>query len=274
MVNNLMAEAEKKKLQQLILLIAKEIARICDKYNIDYYLDGGSMLGAVRHKGFIPWDDDFDIAMKRSDFERFLQVCEKELDKNKYFLQTEWSEKNYCFSFAKVQLIGTHFIEEFSKDADVKHGIFADIFPYDNLPDTSRKQRWVLWKNHLLKNMLWTKCGYGTEEHKGKLSYKVFKILGLPFSIEFMKKKRYALITQNNKKDTKVCFPSDYPRTKIQNNWFTKPVNYVFESEKFKGFEKYDDFLRTRYGDYMKLPDEKDRVVHSNYKIDFGPYGE
>ena len=124
-----MAEAEKKKLQQLILLIAKEIARICDKYNIDYYLDGGSMLGAVRHKGFIPWDDDFDIAMKRSDFERFLQVCEKELDKNKYFLQTEWSEKNYCFSFAKVQLIGTHFIEEFSKDADVKHGIFADIFP-------------------------------------------------------------------------------------------------------------------------------------------------
>ncbi len=89
-----------------------------------------------------------------------------------------------------------------------------------------------------------------------------------------MKKKRYALITQNNKKDTKVCFTSDYPRTKIQNNWFTKPVNYVFESEKFKGFEKYDDFLRTRYGDYMKLPDEKDRVVHSNYKIDFGPYGE
>lgn len=269
-----MAESEKQKLQQLILSIAKEIARICDKYGIDYYLDGGSQLGAVRHKGFIPWDDDLDIAMKRNDFEHFLQICEKELDKSKYFLQTEWTEKNYCFAFAKIQLTGTHIIEDFSKDVDIQHGIFADIFPYDNLPDESRKQRWFLLKNNILKNMLWVKCGYGTSKHKKSLRYRIFQIMGLPFSIESLKKKRYALITRNNERETTMCFTSDYPKTKLQNDWFEKSVYYEFESEKFKGFEKYDDLLTTMYGDYMKLPDEKDRVMHSHYKIDFGPYGD
>lgn len=182
--------------------------------------------------------------------------------------------KNYCFTFAKVQLTGTHIIENFSKDVEVRHGIFADIFPYDNLPDTFRKQRWMLWKNRLLKNLLWIKCGYGTAEHKKKLSYKVLKILGIPFSVKFMKKKRYALITKNNEKETKMCFTSDYPKSAIENKWFTKPADYEFESETFKGFEKYDDFLKLLYGDYMQLPDEKDRVVHSHSKIDFGPYGE
>lgn len=269
-----MVEAEKQKLQQLILLIAKEIARICDKYDIDYYLDGGSMLGAVRHKGFIPWDDDFDIAMKRSDFERFLQVCEKELDKNKYFLQTEWSEKNYCFSFAKLQLRGTHFIEEFSKDADVKHGIFADIFPFDNLPDGFWKRKWLLWKNHILKNMIWVKCGYGAVKQRKSFRYKIFKIISIPFSIETIKRKRYTIITKSNVRQTEMCFTSDYPQEIIRNSWLNAPVYYKFESERFKGIQQYDDYLTVLYGDYMKLPDEKDRVAHSKYDIDFGPYEE
>ena len=93
---------EKRKLQMLILSIAEDVTTICDENNIEYFMDGGTQLGAVRHKGFIPWDDDIDLAMKREDYDRFLRICEMNLDKNKYFLQTEGTENNYCFSFAKI----------------------------------------------------------------------------------------------------------------------------------------------------------------------------
>lgn len=267
-----MAENEKRKLQNLILLIAKEIVRICNKYDITYYLDSGTQLGAVRHNGFIPWDDDFDIAMKRLDYERFLNICEKELDKTKFFLQTEWTEKNYCFTFAKIQLLGTEIIEDFSKEVDIHHGIFVDIFPYDNLPDNSKQQKWFLYKNYILKNLLWVKCGYGTSIHKRKIGYCVFKLLSRLFSIEDLKIKRYKLIVQNNKNNTKLCFTSDYPKIKLQNAWFNEFSWYKFETEKFRGFKRYDSYLKTLYGEYMQLPPIEKRIQHSNYKINFGIY--
>lgn len=272
MVNNIMEGRDKRKLQQVILFVAKEVVRICDKHNIEYHLSGGSMLGAVRHNGFIPWDDDFDIGMKRVEFERFLQVCESELDKNRFFLQTEKSEKNFCFSFAKIRLAGTHFIEDFSQNADVNDGIFVDIFPYDNLPDETWKRIWFLLRNQILKNMIWVKCGYGEIQQMKSLKYKLFKILGYPFSVETMKRKRYALITKNNIRQTEMCFTSDYSKQAIRNSWLNVSVYYTFESERFKGVEKYDDYLKALYGDYMKLPDEQDRVIHSHYEVDFGPY--
>ena len=132
-------DISKKKLQTAILMIAKEIVRLCDENNIPYFINGGTQLGAIRHKGFIPWDDDFDIGMRRADYEKFLKVCEEQLDHNKYFLQTEDTEKNYAFYFAKIQLKGTSIIEDFSKNVQIEHGIFVDIFPYDNIPDNYPK---------------------------------------------------------------------------------------------------------------------------------------
>ena len=132
-------DRSKKKLQTAILMIAKEIVRLCDENNIPYFINGGTQLGAVRHKGFIPWDDDFDIGMRRADYEKFLKVCEEQLDHNKYFLQTEDTEKNYDFYFAKIQLKVTSIIEDFSKNVQIEHGIFVDIFPYDNIPDNYPK---------------------------------------------------------------------------------------------------------------------------------------
>lgn len=262
------------KLQSMILLIAKEVKRICEKHNIPYYIYSGTQIGAVRHKGFIPWDDDFDIVMKRKDFEKFIQVCSVELDKDQFFLQTEDTEKNYCFAFAKIRLNGTKIIEDFSKNVPIHDGIFVDIFPFDRLPDNYIERKWLLAKNHLLKNMIWIKCGYGEDRQKKKASYKIIKILNLPFSISFLKKKRYKLITSYNNKQTTAYFVSDYPKKVYKAKWYKNHEDYIFEGELFSGNTAQDmhESLTMIYGDYMKIPPENERIRHSEYDVDFGPY--
>ena len=119
---------ETQKLQKLILYIADEIIRICEKNDIPYNITAGTLLGAVRHKGFIPWDDDFDIAMSREDYERFLKACKKDLDTSVFFLQTADTDRKFAYSMAKVQLLGTEIIEEFSIGVDIHHGILWMFF--------------------------------------------------------------------------------------------------------------------------------------------------
>ena len=272
-INNLNSDTNKNaKLHSLILIIAKEVKRICEENNIPYFIFGGTLLGSVRHQGFIPWDDDFDFLMRRSDYERFIEICKYELDLEKFFLQTETSELNYAFSFAKIQLLDTEIIEDFSKNVPIHHGIFVDIFPFDNIPDNQKQRKKLLYKNHLLKNMLWVKCGYGTDKHKKKLSYWIFKFLSYPFSIEWLKQKRYHLITKYNNVVSKENFISDYPDVLRLNSWFNNIKKYKFEDTEFDSIVEADVYLTQGYGDYMQLPPVEERISHSYHEINYGPY--
>ena len=101
------------KMHRLHLVLADEVKRICEKHSIEYFMLAGTLLGAIRHKGFIPWDDDMDFGMTRNNFEKFLLVAEKELDAKKFYLQTDRKDRFYTFNFAKLRLNGTKVIEEF-----------------------------------------------------------------------------------------------------------------------------------------------------------------
>ena len=265
---------EKRKLQMAILMIAEEIAVLCDKHHIPYFINSGTQLGAIRHGGFIPWDDDFDIGMRRSDYVKFMQVCEKELDKKKYFIQTEKTEQKYPFYFGKIQLRNTVIVEEFSKNVPIQHGIFVDIFPYDNIPDKVICRKMFLIKNHLIKNLLWIKCGFGESKHKSKFSYKVLKLFTFFFTIEQLKDFRSKMLHKYNGMSTKQCISSDYPKEQLMNSWFNNLIQYSFEGRKFWGFEDYDAYLKHLYGDYMTLPPESERITHTQLSVDFGPYNE
>lgn len=258
-------------LHKCLLVIADEIKRICEKHNIPYYIIGGTLLGAVRHNGFIPWDDDFDIAMKREDYERFLEICKTELG-DMFYLQNDCVEEKYCFAFSKVQLVGTEIIEDFSKNVNVRHGIFVDIFPLENIPNSKIIRKFFCLKNHFIKNLIWIKCGYGTKKNKEKISYKILYVLGKFCSLKKLKRKRTKLITKYRNIDCKDRFISDYPHCIFRNDYFKNTRFYEFNNKKYMGFEKYDDFLSGFYGDYMQLPPEEKRVAHTYSRIEFGKY--
>ena len=140
-----------KEVQQKELQILLEVDRICKRNGLTYYLIGGSALGAVRHGGFIPWDDDIDIAMPRDDYRKFLKLCSRELPAE-YFLQTYTSQPDFPYPFAKVNLNNTTFIENRLHKLNIHHGIFIDVFPLDGVP---HRKMWQALEAKLVKFLRW-----------------------------------------------------------------------------------------------------------------------
>ena len=126
---------DKHRIVQIIELeIMKEIDRICKKHNIEYFAIGGTLLGSIRHKGFIPWDDDIDLGMSSENYDKFLSVVNNELD-DKYLFHTWNDETQYALPISKVMMRGTHVVETFSKHVLANNGIWVDIFCYDLVPN-------------------------------------------------------------------------------------------------------------------------------------------
>ena len=257
--------------QKCILLIAAEIDRICRKNEIAYSMIGGTMIGAIRLSGFIPWDDDIDFAMTRSMYKKFIEKCEEDLDA-RFKLQTDKIELNYAFSFCKILLKGTYCCEAFSEHASVSKGIWVDIFPLDSLPDDSFSRKSLKMRNMLLKNLIWVKCGYGEDYQKRQLRYHIYKLLGLPFSVSLLKNRREKLLNKYNELKTEEYFLSDYPHIKFRRFWFDDILDYPFETCVFCGIKNYDEYLSLQFGDYMKLPPLNQRKAHPILEVDYGPY--
>lgn len=257
----------KRKLQLKTLEMVKDIDKICRDNNIEYYLAYGSCLGAVRHNGFIPWDDDFDIIIKYDDYVKFLNVCQQKLDKKKYFVQTPETEPNYYLSFAKIRNIQTTLIEEGNKDENIVNGIYIDIFPLVGYPDSKLKQKrlqinraFVLSANINIIN--------------NKILYSIFSII-----LKIFGKKR--VINHCTKQCIKYkcedCeqLISIYDGDGLQlgltsNKILGKPQMVKFEDMELPIPENYDLYLKNLYGDYMKIPSKKqiEAKTHTPYILD------
>lgn len=262
------------KMHRLHLILADEVKRICEKYDIHYFMIAGTLLGAVRHKGFIPWDDDMDFGMKRSDYEKFIEVCEKELDHSVFTLQTDRNDHFYAFNFAKLRLNGTKVLESFSSKVSTNQGIYIDIFPLDYVYPSPVKRFFQFKSFWLFRNLLWVKCGYGDDERKKKLSYKLAHLLSRFFSINALKKYKYNVITGCNESEYIVTSDGTYglERETIESKWISETVDYTFEDRVYRGIRDYDAYLSYFYGDYLTPPAQTNRNHHSRMKVDFGSY--
>ena len=258
-----------RKLQQVEIEILDEVVRVCNKYNINYFLVGGTLLGAVRHKGFIPWDDDIDIAMLRSDYDLFLNVASKELDE-KYKIQHWSNDKKYYLNFIKVRKKNTLLEEKKMQNVDTQKEIFIDIFPLDNIASNSLeyyKKRSRLF--NVLRPIILCKTKIiSKEELPSKLFYYLFSLIPNHLLLKIQDK----VMRKDNKKDTKylVSFPGSYYEKEIISKEVLFPLKKVeFEGKKYNCPNDVDSYLKDVYGDYMTLPPKDKRVAHLPQKILF-----
>ena len=258
------------KLRSVELEILDVVEQVCRENGLRFSLMYGTLLGAVRHKGFIPWDDDIDIVMPREDLDRLIEIWPRCAPKN-YILQSRDMEKDYPSNFIKIRKDHTTFLEwEKEKKSNHHKGIFIDIFPAERLaPDgLKRKSQFML----CLMNLLLTR-GY-TSGDKGIMGATEKIILCLPAGMkESIRKKTGAAIQHwNDREDLPYFIPvtvKDCGRA-YPPDLFDNLVPMRFEDREYFAVKDYDTVLRTRYGDYMTLPPESERTwKHHPLIIDF-----
>lgn len=273
-----------KKCQQLLLEIADDITSVCDSNGINYSLSGGTALGAVRHQGMIPWDDDIDLNMFRADIDRFLPAFREQFG-DKYWIHTPEETKNYGLLFIQIRLKGTVMRGREDQDTD-ECGIAVDIFPYENTYDLKalRIMHGVLclgmkfalscrktWKYRDLNLRLMRN---NPEGKKAILMKCVLGAICSPFSVDAWthgaircfkmcrnNRSRYVTIPAGRKQ----FFGEMYRRDATEDT-----CKVPFEGRAYRLTNDYDNYLRIMYGDYMQIPPPEKRERHVIYELDFG----
>ena len=267
-------------IHKIELICLDELVRICDKHNINYFLIGGTLIGAVRHKGFIPWDDDIDIGMLRADYDKFIKVCETEIDKSKFFLQIPETDSNSAdFELARLRINNTKFVQEHRKNLKTHEGFFVEIFPYDSIPNSKIKSFLYSYFFKILKRIVGIRMGYNYDLKnfiiRSIMHINVFFSKIIPLSYLYNKVKNYHL-NFNNINSQKVFLLAGAYSYKKETHLRETVSEYdflEFEGKKYKVPKNYDLFLKEQYGDYMQLPPENERInKHPVAILDFGEY--
>lgn len=268
-----------KDVQNKILEIMKYIDALCRKNNIVYYIMGGTALGAVRHGGFIPWDDDLDIFMTPDEYVKFKECFEK--DASDRFVLQEWKTVPEHLEYAKIRMNGTTFIEESLKDRkDMHHGIYVDIMILHKVPENMAVQKLVYFASKFVTL-------YGLAQRNWKPKTRVQKIVlnSLKFMpCKLMTKICYRWIYKYDglSDKFKYCYwitPAKFKNGLFDASFFQKPVDIPFEDTLLLGSKKIKEYLEYRYGNYMKLPsvEQQKAAVHAmifDTEKDFSQYME
>lgn len=279
--------------QKVLLEVLAAVDAFCRKENITYVMLGGTMLGAYRHKGFIPWDDDIDIGMPRADYERFLRLAADGI-KWPYLLRHFSVEKQVPYAFAHVEHTGTTYIEARRSGAGYRGGVYVEIFPLDKAPDSEWKKRLRAVQIKFQKKRLYALIMERNKTQKNpvkKLAIAAFRATG---SIDSVVRRMDGLLQKDSKRTrrdggraaSEACSVKDICLGNLLGHWGRRenipdsvmfPVKeYLFEDRKFFGVQNPDAYLKALYGtDYMTPPpvSEREQGKHEAVEIDLGqPY--
>ena len=247
--------ASLKEHQKVLLELLKEFDRVCRKNDIKYMLFAGSMLGAVRHQGFIPWDDDLDVALLRTDYDKLMRLDPAEWNEA-YYLQREYSD-HWPMYFSKLRKNNTTCLEKYHpKDTRIHQGIYIDVFPIDNASDHSfvRKMQYIASRFVIAKSF--SKRGYETHSIVKKAVIALSRVMPL--------RPLLSLVRLRKKSDSVEVHSflggsSKYEKSVFEREWLTNIIEVPFESLTVPVSKYYHDLLTMQYGDYMTLPAEEDR---------------
>lgn len=252
-----------KMLKKVELELLKVFIAICKQENLQYFVVGGTALGTVRHKGFIPWDDDIDVAMPRKDYEKFIKIAQARMPEY-LFLQNIDTEKNYLQGFSKIRDSRTTFIEISCKNFKINHGVYLDIFPLDGYPSSKLKSYILDFLKKIYNSRISLEFSLDDSSCVCKKILKNFLKLFYPVCRKVIEKREKLF----KKYDFDSC---DY----IANHcgaWGKKEImpKEIFGKGTIGSFdgiqvilpEKYDEYLTRMYGDYMELPPIEKRIAH------------
>lgn len=247
-------------IHRLQLMLALEFRDLCDRHSIQYFLIAGTLLGAVRHGGFIPWDDDMDFGMHRSDYERFKMIAASEL-KPPFFLQTWDTDPNFGLPLAKIRLDGTRMAEENARDVSAHQGVYIDIFPFDSTPRLETIRSIQKHASYLLFRLILAKSRYSNSTTPSCLKRTTFRFLrfaAIPLSGRALRHAFQSVMTLGNSRssDQIVAIGGSYgyDRETIERAWVSTVVQMPFEGHNFSAPAKWHEYLTHMYGDYRRPP--------------------
>lgn len=268
------------RLQREILSILDDFLEICHDYGLEYYGIAGTAIGAIRHKGFIPWDDDIDLAMPRRDFEKLCRIVDKKYG-DRYLILNAERFPAYPLMTTRLVRKGTVFVEEVMRDIDCPFGIFLDLYVLDNIADGKvayMKQAWTAW--FFSKLMILRALPKPVLAQKGMAASAVWAVCGLVnramkllrISPEYLYRRCAAECRRYNRTATRrMAFLGDsspYWNTVDREKLY--PLLYLpFEGRKLAFPANTDEMLRLQYGDYMIMPPEEKRKTHYPYRLEF-----
>ena len=250
------------KLKEVEIGLLKAFIEVCDNNHLQYYLVEGTCLGAIRHHGFIPWDDDIDVALPRADYNIFLKIAQRELP-SYYFLQTIDTDPEYIANFAKIRDCRTTFIESSVKSRKINHGVYIDIFPLDNAPEHHA----ALFK---MKDLLYVARISAEFDSLPSAKMKILQLFSkvlLPDLKNAVKKRdKHMQSVKNSRFFTNFCSAYGSKEIMLREN-YGKGTTVIFEGLDVLVPQNYDNYLSSLYGDYMTPPPVEKRIGHHSAEI-------
>lgn len=263
-----MTDTEKREYQKAQVFFLREIDKLCREVNISYYMIGGTLLGAVRHGGFIPWDADIDIAMRREDYDRF-KAYWAEHPSDMYFYEDFESEKNHWIPHARLKIKGTSVIDRVRRSPyyePAEQGIFLDIFPLDTPPKSHFLQSVQMWQLKAIRWLIKLKLGliYQNTSSKKKMMKKIIHGCMFPFSLQGLNRWQDKVMRRHSDSGSGylVSMASHYSYWKqlMPAEIYGTPIPCTFEKQTFLAPAEIDAYLKKIYGNYMELPPVEKRV--------------
>lgn len=262
-----MKEITAEELKEIQMSLLDYFDEFCNKNRLKYTLACGTLLGAVRHKGYIPWDDDIDVYMERDDYDKLLSLYNNNENSHIKLMSIE-NNPSYSFLFAKLVDDRTSLIEDYNI---MPIGVNIDIFPLDSIEHQTVSENKINKRLSMLKAMWLVKVHHVSKRmsivKNGALI--IAKLFTFPFSMRYLAQKINELAKSNNSSNHKYMFElsmnSTYKKG-FKRESFGKTIDIEFEGKYYKAMSGYDEYLTASFGDYMQLPPVEDRVTHHFFK--------
>ena len=262
-------------LQKKELDIFKAFAKVCEKNNLHYFLVGGSALGAIRHKGFIPWDDDIDVGMPRKDYDKFIEL-QSEFEGTPLFIQNFKSDPCYIYNYGKLRDSSTTFIENAFKNHRINHGVWIDIFPIDGFSkEVMPREKLAKKVRHIWNQVYASYLPALRRKVRARTFFKdillnIVAFLAYPFDIAHFRNKHVEKYVRKIPLEESVMagnyFGFNMKREAMDSSLFKEFIKIPFEDTEAYVLKDYDTYLRNLYGDYMTPPPENKQVGHHYHK--------